>query len=166
MSKQTSTTTLPVPGEVGRDLYVVNWRHGPGKKGWLYDFVRAAGPDAALRKKMEELKANGVTDAEGRAFYLSRAVDGLQAMMEEIAEGVELLRPHYPEADERELGFRAQTLKNEKHRRGSWPDAEELAARAASEREAEERERQRQAELAEPEAPENVDPPPEASDAS
>jgi hypothetical protein len=96
---------------------------------------------------MEELKANGVTDAEARAFYLSRAVNGLQATMDEIAEGVELLRPHYPEADERELNFRAQTLKSEKHRRGSWPTAEDLAARAASEREAEERERQRQADL-------------------
>jgi hypothetical protein len=150
MSKQSPT----YPGEVGRDLYVVNWRTGPKKKDWTYDFVRAAGPDAALRKKMEELKADGITDAEGRAFYLSRAVDGLQATLDEMAEGVELLRPHYPEADERELGFRAQTLKAEKHRRGSWASAEEIAARAASEREAEEQERQRQAEL---EAPVNVD---------
>jgi hypothetical protein len=147
MSKQISTTSLPLPGEIGRDLYVVNWRTGPKKKDWAYDFVRAAGPDAALRKKMDELKAAGVTNAEVRAFYLSRAVDGLQAMLDEIAEGVELLRPHYPEADERELGFRAQWLKNEKHRSGSWPAAEELAARAASEREAEAQKRQRQADL-------------------
>jgi hypothetical protein len=147
MSKQINTTALPLAGKIGSDLYVVNWRHGRGKQGWLYDFVRAAGPHAAIRKKMEELKAAGVTDAEAHAFTLSRAVDSLQAMMEEIAEGVELLRPHYPEADERELDFRAQTLKGEKHRRGSWPSAEEIAARAASEREAEERERQRQAEL-------------------
>jgi len=116
---------------------LVNWRTGPKKKDWAYELVRAAGPDAALRRKMAELKAAGITDAEGRAFYLSRAVDGLQSMIEEISEGVELLRPHYPDADERELNFRSQTLKNEKHRRGTWPSAEELAARAASEREAE-----------------------------
>jgi hypothetical protein len=164
MSKQISTTILPLPGEIGRDLYVVNWRTGPKKKDWTYDFIRAAGPDAALRKKMEELKADGITDAEGRTFYLSRAVDGLQATMEEIAEGVELLRPHYPEADEKELDFRAQTLKAEKHRRGSWASAEELAARAASEREAEERERQRWAEWPEAAADDpDAGHPPEAS---
>jgi hypothetical protein len=164
MSKQISTTSLPLLGEIGRDLYVVNWRTGPKTKTWAYDFVRAAGPDAALRKKMAELKANGVTNAEARAFYLTRAIDGLQATMEEIAEGVELLRPHYPGADERELGFRAQTLKNEKHRRGSWPGAEELAARAASEREAEEQERQRWAEWPEAAAEDpDAGHPPEAS---
>jgi hypothetical protein len=143
VSEQISTFA----GEIGRDLFVVNWR-SPKKK-WTYGFVHAAGPDAALRKKLDELRAAGVTNAEVRAFYLSRAVDGLQAMLDEIAEGVELLRPHYPDVDERELSFRAQTLKNEKHRCGSWPSAEELAARAASEREVEERERQRQAELLE-----------------
>jgi hypothetical protein len=132
------------PGKITSDLYVVNWRSGP-KDRWAYGFVRAAGPHAALREKMEELKDSGSTNAEAHAFMLSRAVDGLQAMIEEIAEGVELLRPHYPEADERELGFRAQALKDEKHRRGNWPAAEEIAARAASEREGEERERQRQA---------------------
>jgi len=128
-------------GEITRDLYVVSWRTGPKTKDWAYDFVGPAGPDAALRQKLEELKADGIADAEIRAFYLSRAMDTLQVSMEEIAEGVERLRPHHPEADERELTFRAQTLKNEKHRRGSWPDAEELAFRAAAEREAEEKER-------------------------
>jgi hypothetical protein len=144
MSKQISIP--PLPGKITSDLYLVNWRTGP-KDQWAYGFVHAAGPHAALRKKMEELKASGSTNAEAHAFMLSRAVDGLQAMIDEIAEGVELVRPHYPEADERELKFRAQTLRNEKHRRGSWPGAEELAARAASEREAEEGEWQRQAEL-------------------
>jgi hypothetical protein len=164
MSKQISAATLPLPGKIGSDLYVVNWRTGPKAKDWAFAFVRAAGPHAALRQKMEELKANGVTDAEGCAFYLSRAVDGLQATMEEIAEGFELLRPHYPAADDIELGFRAQTLKNEKHRRGSWPDAEELAARAASEREAEEQERQRWAEWPEAAADDpDAAHPPEAS---
>jgi hypothetical protein len=83
-------------------------------------------------------------------------VDALQGRIEEIAEASELLRPHYPEADDRELGFRASCLRHERDQLGKYPSTEELAARAAEEREANEKERQRQAELDEP-------PPPEAA---
>ena len=129
MSKQIDT--LP---------YVVSWQSGAGKKKtWLYDFSCAASPGAAHRKKMEDLRADGVTDAEVRVFELRPPADSYRASMDELAEGVELLRPHYPGETDAQLQWRVGYIRPTKHITGHWPSAEELAARAAREREEKER---------------------------
>jgi hypothetical protein len=68
----------------------------------------------------------------------------LDTMAAEIAEGVELLRPHYPhdetvcsnsEHDET-LHRRALSMLDERYRKGHWPSAEEIEARARQDAEA------------------------------
>lgn len=58
----------------------------------------------------------------------------LENLRAEIAEGVELLKPHYPEAGEAELQDQAQGMLGKRYATGRWPTADELAAKAAAER--------------------------------
>jgi hypothetical protein len=57
----------------------------------------------------------------------------LETMAAEIDECVELLRPHYPDADEEALRNHARCLRSERYERGHWPSAKEIAAAKAVE---------------------------------
>ena len=53
--------------------------------------------------------------------------DLLSTMADEIAEAVEILRPHYPEDGEADLRQRAEALRGERYQSGRWPSSDELA---------------------------------------
>jgi hypothetical protein len=53
--------------------------------------------------------------------------DLLATMADEIAEAVEILRPHYPEDGEADLRQRAAVLRGERYQSGRWPSSDELA---------------------------------------
>ena len=52
----------------------------------------------------------------------ANVIDSLTTMHAELDEGVELLRPHYPEATDRELRARAESLRPRRYADGRWPD--------------------------------------------
>jgi hypothetical protein len=56
----------------------------------------------------------------------SSTTDILETMRAELAEGVEILRPLYPEEKDKELRRRAQDLRGWRYEQGRWPTAEEL----------------------------------------
>jgi hypothetical protein len=57
-------------------------------------------------------------------------IDSLASMVAELAECVEILRPHYPRKPDAWLHSRALSMRDERWRVGRWPSPEELAARA------------------------------------
>ena len=65
----------------------------------------------------------------------TRPIDSFATLLAEIAEAVELMRPHFPNDYEDALRHRATTLRAERYRTGRWPDFEQLA-KAEAERQA------------------------------
>jgi hypothetical protein len=53
--------------------------------------------------------------------------DILDTLAGEVAEAVEILRPHYPQDSETELHHRAKALRRKRYERGRWPSSDELA---------------------------------------
>jgi hypothetical protein len=56
--------------------------------------------------------------------------DILATMADEVAEAVEILRPHYPQDSESELRHRAEGLRANRYQTGRWPASDELAEKA------------------------------------
>jgi hypothetical protein len=56
-----------------------------------------------------------------------KGLDILETMKAEIAEAVEMMRPHFPGFDEDSLRRRAESLRAQKYRDGRWPDFAEMA---------------------------------------
>ena len=63
--------------------------------------------------------------------------DILATMADEIAEAVEILRPHYPQDRKPELRHRAEGLRAQRYQTGPWPASDELAEKAWEEAHAE-----------------------------
>lgn len=62
----------------------------------------------------------------------TNTIDFLRVMQAELDEGVQLLRPHYPEASNSELCSRAASLLRwQRYAQGRWPTAEEIEAEKA-----------------------------------
>jgi len=55
-----------------------------------------------------------------------KPIDGLQTMIHEIAEAVELMRPHFPADDENALRRRAESWRWQRYANGTWPDFAEV----------------------------------------
>jgi hypothetical protein len=53
--------------------------------------------------------------------------DVLVTMADEIAEAVEILRPHYPEDGEADLRQRAAALRAQRYQSGRWPSSSTIA---------------------------------------
>jgi hypothetical protein len=80
-----------------------------------------------MRRLMEEqmMRSKVAAPRAGR-------IDSFATLLAELAEGVELLRPHYPEASDEELRARAAGLLGRRYAEGRWPDLGPLPdARAA-----------------------------------
>ena len=56
--------------------------------------------------------------------------DILETMADEIAEAVEILRPHHPQDSEAALRHRAEGLRSKRYQSGRWPTSDELAEKA------------------------------------
>ena len=59
--------------------------------------------------------------------------DVLDTMAGEIAEAVELMRPHFPDSDEASLRRRAEGLRWYRYQEGCWSDFAEVAREEATE---------------------------------
>jgi hypothetical protein len=57
----------------------------------------------------------------------TQAASAARALLEEIEEGVALLRPNYPDETEDELWRRAAALLNVRYALGHWPSEAEVA---------------------------------------
>ena len=57
----------------------------------------------------------------------TRPIDSFATLLAEIAEAVELMRPHFSNDDEDALRHRATTLRAARYRDGHWPDFAQLA---------------------------------------
>jgi len=57
--------------------------------------------------------------------------DILETMRAEIAEAVELMRPHFPQDSEDTLIKRAESLRARRYQDGHWPDFVEMAKEMA-----------------------------------
>jgi hypothetical protein len=53
-------------------------------------------------------------------------IDTVASMQAELAEAIGLLRPHYPNASDRELCLMADALRDRRWRMGRWPTEDEL----------------------------------------
>jgi hypothetical protein len=56
-----------------------------------------------------------------------KGLDILETMKAEIAEAVELMRPHFPSFNEDSLRRRAESLRAQRYRDGHWPDFAAMA---------------------------------------
>jgi hypothetical protein len=56
-----------------------------------------------------------------------KPINVLTTIVDELAEAVALMRPHFPNDDEYTLRSRAMALRAERYRIGHWPDFQELA---------------------------------------
>lgn len=65
----------------------------------------------------------------------ANAVDSLATLLAEVDEGIELLRPHYPDAADGELRTRAVGLLPRRWADGQWPDLAAIAQEKASTKE-------------------------------
>jgi hypothetical protein len=63
----------------------------------------------------------------------TKPIDVLATIADEIAEAIELQRPHFPADDEDALRGRAEMLRAEHYRIGCWPDFSEVAKAEAKE---------------------------------
>jgi hypothetical protein len=61
----------------------------------------------------------------------------LESLMGEIAEGVEIVRPIWPEDSEDDLHSRAESLRGERYLKGRWPTVDELIEKRREETETE-----------------------------
>lgn len=52
----------------------------------------------------------------------TNAIDSVKTLQAELDEGIEFLRPHYPEATDMELRARAESLRPRRYAGGRWPD--------------------------------------------
>jgi hypothetical protein len=56
-----------------------------------------------------------------------KPIDVFQTILAEIAEAVELMRPHFPNDDDDALRDRALACRAERYQTGHWPDFNEMA---------------------------------------
>jgi hypothetical protein len=63
-----------------------------------------------------------------------KSIDVLATILDEIAEAVELMRPHFPGDDEDALRSRAEAWRSERYAAGHWPDFAEVAKAEAADR--------------------------------
>jgi hypothetical protein len=56
-----------------------------------------------------------------------KPIDVLATMADELAEAVELQRPHFPADDDKTLRGRAEAWRAKRYQNGHWPDFAELA---------------------------------------
>jgi hypothetical protein len=61
-----------------------------------------------------------------------KPIDVMATMRDEIAEAVELMRPHFPADDEDALRNRAEALRAQHYQTGRWPDFKKVAAAEAA----------------------------------
>jgi hypothetical protein len=61
------------------------------------------------------------------------ATNCLESMKAEIAEGIEIIRPIWPEDSEGDLRSRAELLRGERYLKGRWPTVGELKRRKRDE---------------------------------
>jgi hypothetical protein len=64
---------------------------------------------------------------KSRSQIQIKPIDVLATIIDEIAEAIELMQPHFPGDDEVTLCGRAMALRAERYRIGHWPDFKELA---------------------------------------
>jgi hypothetical protein len=62
-----------------------------------------------------------------RLQFATKSIDVFQTMIDEIAEAVELMRPHFPADDEDALRDRAMAWRAERYQIGHWPNFKEMA---------------------------------------
>jgi len=58
---------------------------------------------------------------------ISKVPDPLESLRAEIAEAIEMMRPHFPNRSEDSLRQLAEALRSERYRCGRWPDFVEMA---------------------------------------
>jgi|SRR5690349_13563465 hypothetical protein len=62
-----------------------------------------------------------------------KTISVLGTLLDEIAEAVELMRPHFPTDDDDALRHRAMALRAKRYRVRHWPDFEQLGKAEAAE---------------------------------
>jgi hypothetical protein len=70
------------------------------------------------------------------ASAVGKPIDVFQTMRDEIAEAVELMRPHFPNDDEDDLRARAEAWRWKRYADGRWPDFAEVAKAEVAEADA------------------------------
>ena len=90
-----------------------------------------------LAAKRRRSKGSGKTDKQPRSGGGKKGnpqpkdrppeADILETMASEIAEAVELMRPHFPDSDEASLRQRAMAQRRHLYQKGHWPDFAEIA---------------------------------------
>jgi hypothetical protein len=63
---------------------------------------------------------------------IRRVPDPLESLKAEIAEAMEMMRPHFPNRSEDSLRHLAEALRSERYRSGRWPDFVEMARKESS----------------------------------
>jgi hypothetical protein len=61
----------------------------------------------------------------------AKGLDIIETLKAEIAEAVEMMRPHFPGDSEDSLCHRAESLRAQRYRDGHWPDFAEIARKEA-----------------------------------
>jgi hypothetical protein len=62
-----------------------------------------------------------------RTQFEVKPIDTFQTVLDEIAEAIELQRPHFPDDDEDNLRRRAEAWRPERYDTGRWPDWGDIA---------------------------------------
>jgi hypothetical protein len=84
---------------------------------------------------------NGVATMKNESATMSKEIDlkiidPVKTMLAEIEYGVSILRPHYPDANDDWLEWRAMAIRPKAYQVGRWPSDEEIVAIKMAEDEA------------------------------
>jgi hypothetical protein len=82
---------------------------------------------------MAKKQRKPATKKQSKAAAEIKTIDVLGTLLDEIAEAVELMRPHFPTDGDDALRHRAMALRSQRYRVGHWPDFEQLGKAEAAE---------------------------------